>query len=80
MSHLPRLDAICCYPVKGMTGQPLTDTLLTAGRGLPMDRLLGLSGGVIPATADPNGWIPSEALLRLSLTLSVILVFPGAAA
>ncbi|WP_329282176.1 MOSC domain-containing protein [Streptomyces sp. NBC_01451] len=30
-----------------------------------MDRLLGLAGGVIPAKADPNGWIPSAALLRL---------------
>ena len=64
-SHRPRLEAICRYPVKGMTGQPLTDTVLTAGRGLPMDRILGLSEGVIPAQADANGWISSEALLRL---------------
>ncbi|WP_157968513.1 MOSC domain-containing protein [Streptomyces geranii] len=60
-----RLETICRYPVKGMTGQPMTDTVLIAGRGLPMDRLLGLSGGVIPAEADRNGWISSEALLRL---------------
>ncbi|MFJ5837250.1 MOSC domain-containing protein [Streptomyces shenzhenensis] len=69
----PRLEAIHRYPVKGMLGQPLSDTVLTPGQGLPLDRLLALHGGAVRSSPDPNGWLPSEALLGLRQTAALSL-------
>ncbi|KPI11565.1 MOSC domain containing protein [Actinobacteria bacterium OK074] len=62
----PQLAGIYRYPVKGMTGLPLSATVLTAGEGIPLDRLLGLRGGPeAGGTADARGWVSSTAFLRL---------------
>ncbi|WP_329038916.1 MOSC domain-containing protein [Streptomyces sp. NBC_01725] len=59
-----RITRIVRYPVKGMTGQPVERVALTAGAGLPLDRILALrNGSTDPATGAK--WVPSEAFLRL---------------
>ncbi|WP_330177222.1 MOSC domain-containing protein [Streptomyces sp. NBC_01498] len=59
-----RVARIARYPVKGMTGQPLDRVTLTPGAGLPLDRILALRNGSVPA-ATAAEWVPSEAFLRL---------------
>ncbi|MFG2780097.1 MOSC domain-containing protein [Streptomyces prunicolor] len=61
----PRLETLHRYPVKGMPGQSLPRAQLTAGQGLPLDRVFALTEGVAPAEPNANGWISSEVLLRL---------------
>lgn len=59
------LTAVYRYPVKGLPGQSLPHAEPTAGQGLPLDRVFGLSEGAVPVEANANGWISSEVLLRL---------------
>ncbi|MEU6146895.1 MOSC domain-containing protein [Streptomyces sp. NPDC047081] len=61
----PRLEALYRYPVKGMPAQPLPHAQLTAGQGLPLDRVFALTEGTAPAEPNAHGWISSELLLRL---------------
>ena len=47
---MPTLASLYRYPVKGFSGQTLTEVKLEPGRGIPMDRFLGIANGhaVIP--------------------------------
>nr|WP_277349559.1 MOSC domain-containing protein [Streptomyces sp. S3(2020)] len=59
------MEALYRYPVKGLPGQSLPHAHLTAGQGLPLDRVFGLTEGAAPVEPDAHGWISSELLLRL---------------
>ena len=39
------VTAICRYPVKGLSGERLTDARLTAGEPLPFDRMYAIENG-----------------------------------
>ncbi|MBP2299989.1 MOSC domain-containing protein [Azospirillum picis] len=55
------LAAIRRYPVKGLSGQDLPATDLTAGQALPLDRRYGLLHGPAAIDADTAGWrLPSD--------------------
>lgn len=55
------LTAIRRYPVKGMSGQDLTATDLTAGQAIPLDRRYGLLHGPAALDSETEGWrLPSD--------------------
>ncbi|WP_372398027.1 MOSC domain-containing protein [Azospirillum sp. HJ39] len=55
------LAAIRRYPVKGMSGQDLPATDLTAGQAIPLDRRYGLLHGPAALDAETEGWrLPSD--------------------
>ncbi|MFP5514609.1 MAG: MOSC domain-containing protein [Alphaproteobacteria bacterium] len=55
------LTAIRRYPVKGMSGQDLTATDLTAGQAIPLDRRYGLLHGPAALDTETEGWrLPSD--------------------
>ncbi|ANC92455.1 MOSC domain-containing protein [Azospirillum humicireducens] len=55
------LTAIRRYPVKGMSGQDLTATDLTAGQAIPLDRRYGLLHGPAALDSETAGWrLPSD--------------------
>ncbi|SMF84456.1 hypothetical protein SAMN02982917_5778 [Azospirillum oryzae] len=55
------LTAIRRYPVKGMSGQDLPATDLTAGQAIPLDRRYGLLHGPAALDTETEGWrLPSD--------------------
>ncbi|WP_247894238.1 MOSC domain-containing protein [Azospirillum sp. B510] len=55
------MTAISRYPVKGMSGQDLPATELTAGQAIPLDRRYGLLHGPAALDAETEGWrLPSD--------------------
>lgn len=55
------LTAIRRYPVKGMSGQDLPATDLTAGEAIPLDRRYGLLHGPAALDTETEGWrLPSD--------------------
>lgn len=55
------LTAIRRYPVKGMSGQDLPATDLTAGQTIPLDRRYGLLHGPAALDTETEGWrLPSD--------------------
>lgn len=61
---MPTLASLYRYPVKGFSGQTLTEVKLEPGRGIPMDRFLGIANGhaVIPG----EGWAPCQGFVRMT--------------
>ncbi|MGX2992756.1 MOSC domain-containing protein [Streptomyces sp. JNUCC 64] len=59
-----RVAGIVRYPVKGMAGRSLSRVVLAPGRGLPLDRVVGLRNGTLEVREE-SGWTSSTAFLRL---------------
>ena len=60
------LSAICHYPVKGMSGEPLVTVDLIAGEALPHDRRFALAHASSGFNRVAPGWIPKNHFLNLS--------------
>lgn len=61
-----RIEDIYRYPIKGFPAEPLSDVELKAGEGVPGDRAMALSTGVLEV--DPDGdWTPCQAFQRMSI-------------
>ena len=60
----PVLAALYRYPVKGFSGQSLAEAALQPGRGIALDRCLGIANGhaVIPG----EGWAPCQGFVRMT--------------
>ena len=58
------LAALYRYPVKGFSGQSLAEAALQPGRGIALDRCLGIANGhaVIPG----EGWAPCQGFVRMT--------------
>jgi hypothetical protein len=60
-----KISALFCYPVKGLSGEPLPDATLTKGAYFPLDRLYAIENG--PSGFDPAApvWAPKIRFLQL---------------
>ncbi len=58
--------ALYCYPVKGLSPEPLDSTTLEAGAGVPGDRRFAILHGSTPFDALQPSWVPGTAFLTLS--------------
>jgi uncharacterized protein YcbX len=65
MNQSTRIAAIYRYPVKGLTGESLASTWLTAGETIPADRLYAVENG--PSGFDPAApaYLPKQRFLML---------------
>jgi len=64
------LSAIFRYPIKGFTGQNITEAALTVGRGIRHDRRFAIANGW--QVVDTSGeWVACHALLRLNRNRSL---------
>lgn len=61
-----RVGQIVRYPVKGLTGEILSETYLQVGRGLPLDRRYALAHGSRAAGGPTIGWMEKNAFLMLA--------------
>ena len=60
------LKSLYYYPVKGFPGERLNEVKLRLNEGLPGDRALALSNGIIPV--NPSGeWTPCQAFQRMTI-------------
>jgi hypothetical protein len=59
------VEKICRYPVKGLTAESLTSTILTSGQGLSGDRRFALTLGTTPVSGPTMAWMPKSAFLIL---------------
>jgi uncharacterized protein YcbX len=62
---LPTVARLYRYPIKGLNGEALSQTALTEGRGLPLDRAFGLA--LSTAAIDPlrPTWMPKSHFATL---------------
>lgn len=60
-----KISALFCYPVKGLSGEPLSDATLTKDGYFPLDRLYAIENG--PSGFDPRDprWAPKIRYLQL---------------
>ncbi|MBR0684331.1 MOSC domain-containing protein [Bradyrhizobium manausense] len=58
------LQSIYRYPVKGFSGQRLSEAALFPGEGLPFDRFMGVSNG--SAAISTTGWSPCQGFVRMT--------------
>jgi GntR family transcriptional regulator/MocR family aminotransferase len=66
-SAMPLLKSIYHYPVKGLSGQPLTSVGLTKGKPLPHDRQFALARPGVPLQADNPRWAKKGLFVMLML-------------
>lgn len=59
------IDAICRYPVKGLSPQPLARTSLAVGATLPADRLYAIENGPIGFDPAAPQYFPKQRFLML---------------
>ncbi|WP_107497009.1 2Fe-2S iron-sulfur cluster-binding protein [Thalassobius sp. I31.1] len=64
------LVSIARYPVKSFPGETLESTILSEGRGLPLDRKWALATGTRPVPSD-GSWTPCGAFERLTIRPSM---------
>ncbi len=64
-AEITKINAIFCYPVKGLTPEPLARVRLEAGQPLPADRLYAIENG--PSGFDPAApaYFPKTRFLML---------------
>ena len=64
-SQSAKIQAIHRYPVKGLTPEPLTRTMLSVGQTVPFDRIYAVENG--PSGFDPAnpGYLPKQRFLML---------------
>jgi uncharacterized protein YcbX len=66
MSEQPAMiDAIYCYPVKGLSPQPLAKTRLSVGATLPADRLYAIENGPSGFDTAAPAYFPKQRFLML---------------
>ncbi|MFT4117520.1 aminotransferase class I/II-fold pyridoxal phosphate-dependent enzyme [Bradyrhizobium sp.] len=66
-SAMPLLKSIYHYPVKGLSGQPLTSARLTRGQPFPHDRQFALARPGVPLQADNPRWAKKGLFVMLML-------------
>jgi GntR family transcriptional regulator/MocR family aminotransferase len=66
-SAMPLLKSIYHYPVKGLSGQPLTSVGLTKGKPFPHDRQFALARPGVPLQADNPRWAKKGLFVMLML-------------
>jgi len=59
------LSTIYRYPVKGLNGEALEETLLEAGEGIPHDRRFALAHAASQFNRDNPEWMPKRHFLQL---------------
>jgi len=65
VNAMPRLVAIHRYPVKGLSAESLERIEITAGEGLPHDRVFALAHGSTRFDADAPEWLEKTQFLML---------------
>ena len=66
-SAMPPLKSIYHYPVKGLSGQPLTSVALVKGKPFPHDRQFALARPGVPLQADNPRWAKKGLFVMLML-------------
>ena len=61
------IERICRYPVKGLTPDELTASVLSAGAGLPFDRCCAFVSGNLPDPPKAGGWVPARTFIQLTV-------------
>ncbi|MFL6800073.1 MAG: MOSC domain-containing protein [Xanthobacteraceae bacterium] len=61
----PRIEAIYRYPVKGLSPEPLPDTLLTLGETVPGDRVYAIENGPSGFDVEAPRYQPKQRFLML---------------
>jgi uncharacterized protein YcbX len=65
-ASLARVEALWRYPVKGLSPEPLTQTIALAGEGLPGDRRYALAHGNTPFDPAKPEWLPKHNYIMLA--------------
>jgi len=60
-STAPHVAALYRYPVKGLSAEALTQTVLTPGETVPCDRIYAIENGPGRFDADDPGCVKSRA-------------------
>jgi GntR family transcriptional regulator / MocR family aminotransferase len=66
-SSMSLLKSIYLYPVKGLSGQPLTSVSLAEGKPMPHDRRFALARPGVPLQADNPKWAKKGLFVMLML-------------
>jgi GntR family transcriptional regulator / MocR family aminotransferase len=66
-STMPLLKGIYYYPIKGLSGQPLTSVTLAKGKPFPHDRQFALARPGVPLQADNPRWAKKGLFVMLML-------------
>ncbi len=61
-----KIQKIYRYPVKGLSPEPLAETVLTAGQGIDNDRRFAIAPGTTSANQNTGNWIAKSFFLTLA--------------
>ena len=65
MTTLPIIAKLVHYPVKGLSGLAKPQAVLTAGEGMPLDRVYAIENGSHRFDAQNPKWFPKTHFLQL---------------
>jgi uncharacterized protein len=77
MSAASAIVSLVYYPIKGMSGLPLSAATLTAGEGMPLDRAYAIENGGHRFDSQNPKWLPKTSFLQLMQHERLASLAPG---